>query len=911
MAASNPNVGARGQITLLNAGININSLDKSTGNAWEQNTFFHNGRHKVRPGLGLLGVFSTSLNANKGNATNYGYTSHVGSYYLQTDAGHEQLISLLTVRGRVADFLRDSAGTEVVGNNPVVNTVVLSVYDITTDTRTELLLTNKTAEQCTQGSESINKAYPHGFSNSVRDYQRPLVAMPTSCSFQQLQDVVYITIPGVGVYAYRPISPAAGYKSQRDVKVHNVNGANWQCEGESTAVSKVLPADGPFIESYGYIRPSEFGAPTTTAVLYNRAVYAVGRRLLFSDPDTPTHIIVDNVAMVPSEGEITALQSNSDSLVVFTANQVFIYQPGEPQALLSGGRFIEIARGTGAQSQNHTVNAGGTIIFFDTAGPHYVAGTEVKPLNEGIATWFTDSTAMQNPLSSYKVNSGATTLTNTQPRARIDLISQFSSCNLSWHDYTGTLYANFSDVTLVWRKGSGWSVWLFETDATVPNTVEATRRITKPWLVAGGQEVYAVTGPDTAVFTDGADYRYDNTYSVYQLGRGGGLDNTSCEQEDYRAPTSGWERKNGLAGLSSVYFGRMFPMPKAFRTRNQATLPIDVAFLLPVIVESATSVRDISIRATYNNTDWQILTTGPAGEVDFLLPPERLSTEANYQRGAMDATHQVRLFTGANPDNAGNELRIDFTSVGGTWTLAPQLNIAPKQPVTILYLPLIKTTASTQFDLDIDVTAASITSDAGLVINARAYVWKEAIYYPAQAINDDAAAQAVDWALKSASIHADGDQVKMRGIFTKILSYGTATTRIPANWIYGPLNTSTSSDYRDYAGQRVDWTAIAGNNEITQIDSIRKRMLSTGLNPAISFKTAGNVAKWGTTADATKGNLLIDDPAVNTLATSESVKGESFSTMLFGTIGHAGEHIEVQEAKGEYVVVGGKHRAGR
>ena len=152
----------------------------------------------------------------------------------------------------------------------------------------------------------------------------------------------------------------------------------------------------------------------------------------------------------------------------------------------------------------------------------------------------------------------------------------------------------------------------------------------------------------------------------------------------------------------------------------------------------------------------------------------------------------------------------------------------------------------------------------------------------------------------------------MRGTYTKAMSYGQATERTPANWLYGPLNTVTAADYKDYSGQGVDWlTTPTGISDIAQVESVRARMRILANTGTTALKTGANVAKWGSTADTSKGNLLIDDPAVDTLATSEGVRGESFSTMLHGSLCHPGEYIEIAGSTGAYVVVGGRRRSGR
>jgi hypothetical protein len=63
--------------------------------------------------------------------------------------------------------------------------------------------------------------------------------------------------------------------------------------------------------------------------------------------------------------------------------------------------------------------------------------------------------------------------------------------------------------------------------------------------------------------------------------------------------------------------------------------------------------------------------------------------------------------------------------------------------------------------------------------------------------------------------------------------------------------------------------------------------------------------------DASKGNFLVDDPQVDTIATSDSVRGEQFSIMAFGNMANPGERLYIGSLKGTVQVVGGKRRGGR
>lgn len=913
MASSNPPVGARGTLDLLSAGVNVTSIDKSTGNSWAQNVLYKDGAYQVRPGYGTLARYSTTLNAGRNTSSGQadptpvaGYTSLLAATAITTNQGHEQVLAVLGVRCYSSDYQEDSSGAWADPLGQFLTSVVLSVYDVTTDRRQEYLFLNKTADLVSDNDLSLTQVKPHFQTCRSLDRQSALRATPTSASFVHLNDVTYIVIPDVGVWYYRPVDPVDVNTEGVHQAVQTVNTSHWQSHGEPSALSHMIPANGPFTESYTYFSPSTFPAPTCGAAMGNRIVWAKDRTLYFSDPDAPNHIIANNVYVIPSELPITALQATQDRLVIFTESQVYLYQPSMQDALQSGGRLVEVSVGLGALSQNHTTKFLDSVCFVSQSGVHLITGTEAKDLSEPIASWFQNARQIQNPLSSYKVAAGITTLATAQPRARIDLQSQLRTCNLRWHDFTGTLYVTFDDVTLTWRPNVGWAVHLYET-AAIGTTVGVKQNILHPQVCPSTTRLFLVSGPHATAYVDVTD----NHYLILESGRGQSLDVTSSTQEDRRNPTGNWTQSIILSGTCDFYLGRPIKMPLGWKTAYQTTNQ-DI-YLVPLYISALGDIRQYTFRVNFDNTNWQFL-FNPAGdpsEVDYVLPNNRITSD-NYNRLGMDATHRVMVYDNTGvPSIVGDELRIDWTGVGGTWNMAPSMNNQYGDPSVIIYLPMRRLTNTTVLNMGWSATVAS-ASIAGAPQTGYVYHWDESKSYPQQTLANDALAQPIDWAVKSRQVNADGNQVKMRGVFTRSLSYGQATERAPASWLLGPLNSVTTADYKDYSGQRTDWLSTpAGISEIDKVDSIRARLKPLNLTQPLSLKTGANIAKWGSTSDPSKGNLLIDDPAVDTIATSEGVRGEHFSTMLFGSLCHPGEHVELQSAQGLYVVTGARRRGGR
>jgi len=903
-------IGERNEVELLSDHVDVVGLDKSGGNAWASNVILRDGKYQVRKGFGLLARYGTTF--NNGRTFNpdqtKGYIRTLGSTLVVTNQGHEQILTIGVVKAYTADLAVDSANAWVDKRGRFLNTFVLSVYDATTDRRVEFPFLVKTAETNTINTVRLLDSLPVYQTNKDRDLQRFVPASDSikECSFVNFEGTTYIIIPTVGVWQYRPINPT----KNTDRKVGSVNASQWQPHGEQTALSRMVPANGPFINSYTYYTNTTFQTPSCATVCGNRMVWASDRSIYFSDPDVPNHILAANVYVVPSKQPITAIQSIRDTVVIFCGPQVYLYQPSQSDAFQSGGRLVELSVASGPISQNHTVKMGDGIVFVDTSGVSLLdSGGNVTILTETIAPWFQDG--VPNPSSQYKVANGVTNLAVDQPRLQLDLpTAVLGKTTLAWHDHMGTLFVTFEDFTLMWRQSSGWVVWLYETDS-VPSggPVKATSRIPNPCIVPGNTtRLFLVSGPTNTTYVDVTDGSID----VLEYGRGGYMDLTSTSQEDRREPTGGWVKQSGVTATvpSAFYIGEAIPKPIGWVTDNQTTT--DQTWLLPVFLQSDRLVGQYELRFTFNKNDWKFLLDGAqVGSIDFVTPNDRLPSEPGYQRGAMDATHQVRVHQGGAPSNTGNEVRISFdgfTTVG--WDTNPSINAAFNAPGLLLYLPIQRNGATTSvLDHGVTVSTAQVVEPGPVAHDADAYVWQQSHSYPEQSLDGDVAAQPIDWAIQTKE-YQTGAQSKYRGAYMRILSYGEATDRDTI--IYGPLNMASSTDYRAWSGQRNDWADTpAGIQEVVDVTSIRERMKQLNLTTPVSYKTGNNIAKWGDSGNGTKGNLLIDDPAVNTIATSEGVRGESFTTLVHGSLAHPGEHVEVGSLRAEYIIVGGRRRTGR
>ena len=174
----------------------------------------------------------------------------------------------------------------------------------------------------------------------------------------------------------------------------------------------------------------------------------------------------------------------------------------------------------------------------------------------------------------------------------------------------------------------------------------------------------------------------------------------------------------------------------------------------------------------------------------------------------------------------------------------------------------------------------------------------------------EAKEQGVDWAVKSATLETGGNVFKLRGVFMRAMHLGNADTRLVPAWPYGMLNTATSTDYRDWSAQAIDFTSMPpGNSKDSVLPTCRLQATSTATELSIpKFATGTSAPKWGDVGQPAQGNLLIGDAPVDTLATSDGSAGTIGSVMAHGTSLNPGEQTRLGGMEAAIRVVGGHRR---
>tara|TARA_A100001391_G_scaffold183560_1_gene150855 strand:- start:208 stop:741 length:534 start_codon:yes stop_codon:yes gene_type:complete len=175
----------------------------------------------------------------------------------------------------------------------------------------------------------------------------------------------------------------------------------------------------------------------------------------------------------------------------------------------------------------------------------------------------------------------------------------------------------------------------------------------------------------------------------------------------------------------------------------------------------------------------------------------------------------------------------------------------------------------------------------------------------------------VDWAYKTKQVNLNGQTMtKARGLYVRMSSRGPgdASSNLVPNFLFGLFNTLLGCDEKGWVSQVVDYDGVDNVNaealdKIAKKNSIRTRVRNSGQMVNKVFNQPG--VTYGSNAGATDGNYLIDDQAVSVIATSDSVKGFTFSYMMFGHIQNKAQSVRIEDAKATVRPAGSRRRTGR
>ncbi len=416
---------------------------------------------------------------------------------------------------------------------------------------------------------------------------------------------------------------------------------------------------------------------------------------------------------------------------------------------------------------------------------------------------------------------------------------------------------------------------------------------------------------------------------------------TDADLEDQRAPIGGYVEiiKTGEAVKPAAFLiGQPTIMPVGFKPSNTAgtllaaetveTIWYPVMLANCTTSDVATPPEFFALEFDIDPTRWEpIVVPGGTNRLAAQFPVERLQSvgavgPTGYGTAAtMDANHQLKYTPPAAPGNSGT-ISASWTGTGGAWSTAPYMNLGPIGPSTLFWLGFrfLGTpgqNAATAFWPLAFVSGAFASvgvaddPDPAHAKAASIYFWQSGKYLVE---NEHLATkvQAVDWVVKTPELEVGGFQFRVCGDFLTVMHLGSGADKVCPGWIYGALNTLTSTDMRDYSAQAIDFALpVPGNTEQRSISPFPR--LQAAANAALVLKTFRKLTdttgpKWGSVSDSSKGNLLIDDAAVDTLAAQDGSQGMRASVMVHGTMNSDGDGLRLARIETQIAQIGQRRR---
>lgn len=930
------------EVEILREGI---KYDRPSKGSFALNMLRRYGAWEVRQGFGQLTQFDCRLTNNvTGAAVEWGYQKHLGSHTVHTDFGHDQIVSVF--RARVLT-------SEVKGYTCQDTSIyVVSIYDVTTGERWEEPLYRHTSE----GGLTRDDMYMRrGQYESNRDFDLQawiFAGGDETFSFVEVRDIVYFGSPNTELYGYSPCT-------FRGNRLRHVSGAHeWKWAppySESSLIWRVKPSPGAFPEVYNYRTKSGVPSPLALTSWGSRLVVAGNdREVFFSQRDRPTVFIDEDIILVPTEKKITALASMGQSIYIFTETETFMYQPsasGQTPLASMGMEPVRISDSIGCISQACVTKKDNAAVWLSKQGVHVSGGgLDIQTISGPIAPLFTDfiTDPATTFFSTVTAQTGVVNLSLPQRNSVITLNTD--GAHVTYSELLDAALVTLPEerVSLCFAEDQ-WSVWSYESNTV--SSVGAAQNILAPWLTAIGKRLFVVGSRDTQVLTDAAIYGGNSgtvdddatSQSAYILeyGRGGAIDR-SIDDEDHRTVAGKYiSHLENVPSPSWLVMGEWLPVEQKYKfpgttpaTPNGVSAPNAPGrtVLVPLyLVPNARFDRDpitevitkVEIYFRFDNTNWSPVfeAVAPSSNINIILPPERLASATGWTAGAGLARCET---TAGVADDDGNVIHLIWDGAAATHQGTPVLNVVPDRLNPIAYIPMHTLAASTR-----DVSGMGImkhganpwcllsdaTSPTKNTYQSSALVWREWRLYNVR--KEDSVAQPVDWAYMSEDVALPDDtRIKARGLSVRLLSHDQGFD-VTGNWTQGIFNTMMAADLKTWTAQPVDYV---GGTTFTSPVSITTNLYPTALTEgtirgriraaAMQKATFLTYAAYGNPAVTTfeAKNCLVGDEQVDEITTSDSVKGTSVATMLFGFMRNPAERLKLESVKLLYRVVGANRR---
>ena len=834
---------------------------------WVQNMWRPKGspNWQTRPGFGQMAQLDTTLRA--GIATEWGMKKHLGSHLVKTKWGTEQIVSVFLIAART--------GTDTIDPTSRWGTYYsVSIFDTNTSNHYEQVLFRHTSENKTAAFGKFNNPrmynwYGNYETNETYDNQSFLYGVDAPFYFTLYQNNLFFGNRFTGMLCYQP----SDIRESRDQTVDSTQRVHWsKGYSEDCLVTRVVPVDGTAVDAFDYLSEQDFPAPVAITALGTRLVVASEDRLIFSDEKLPNSFIDANQVVVPSQNPVTAIAEVGINLLVFTKSEMMLYQPSQG-ALARSGRFTTVSRTVGCSSARSVTSVGGAVFWADTNGVYSTGnGLQFEELSIPINEFFKGGITC--PLNNYLTASGVSNVAATNQPRTLYRQADTDEVSIAYSQENESLFISYPGSNALWCfNQDAWSLWPVESMVAETGgaaVVGVQQNITDPYILTGTRDVFLVGSVEVGSFTSAttrAETVYSSSYYLMQLGRGGALDR-SILNEDQRLVYGEYKKRLSAATSDArLYFGR--PVYDA----------ITEAYLVPLEIvpdySAASFPRGVNIVFNYDATRW---TAGAA----LVYPPERVNIGALITYTVTPATGTISIVYTTPPFGA-------------------YLNMADKQRNPFVYLPMTPVSSSqTLLDYGFDFSGAGslATLTSPVTTNMSVYVWNQH-YGPLHANND--VTQPVDWAYKSAQIGIDNaSHVKARGIFARMVSHGAGISPLSPNWLWGVYNTLLGADWKGWTSQVIDFSS--GIVKVADKFTLRTRYKDSATS-TMEYRRFNATPKYG--------EYLVDDEEHDSIATSDSVKGDYLSYMMFGFMRDRAEKVEIASAKAVVRKGGTRRRTGR
>ena len=918
-------------------------------------------------------TLKTGTNSKTWNNKNVGATQHLGTHYVKTAFGNEQFLTLTKTDCYTANIRTDNnyaagdvshEGTPwnngLVGSGDFIRTYTLHIYDKTLDKSWEEVIYKKSSQQIPEDLLKLNKVYPHY--QTIEDDLRGIDNTRYISADDDADEVAFFTdignsvvfgAQGLGLHIYNPV-----VFNERQDTAHNrfYDWNTYEGKGEASYVIPFKLTNLSSLDGFDYFLEGEIQNISAISLFRNRLAIAAGKRIYFTNEFSEdklfafTAIQTDNFVEIDAPEPIVAIKGFKQFLWVFTENNTYIYNSPNPDTnvgQLSGGVFVNLSTTTGCLNNRSLVETQNSFIWCDKNGVYATSGTATfQKISDRIDPFFRDF--ITNPLTNFFTLSGRSDDTLPQPRMVYDFAEreQRRGVKLDYNPNTFEVFMSipYYGITWVFKEGN-WFIWSFESvrdPLRAATDVAKTENLQNTEIVVGGATTYVVGCFDDKLVqnqtyiqgyrTDGTECIYDGTYKVSsyylcELGRGGAADRSvgsatykgSGTNEDTRFRSGEWvadqsntgEEITDLGSTKGVWFFGKPVRRNPFRTTdfpaNDGFDAAEPVYLVPVYYKLPADIKpdtidELSLRVYYDNSKWKPLIETNINATPAIIFEEGVAASLFY--GTNNAA-QIRVLDQANnPDPDGIKIDLDWNRA-----LIPPGNttFGDINGFTFQRFQPIENTAFFYYSLnEMPETRRSDRVTTGL---------------NTQELNPK---QPVDWVVSGENIGIDGIGktgtivLKARGLYLQLISTGAGSST------YSLMSILLGSDWKLWSSQIVDYLGPQQNNEGKNISNdfetngvLRKRFQPslTGDITERTFRSGAQTADSAATYDnspAQVGNYLTDERELDTIAVSDSVKGENLHYVLYGHSYDKATELQMKSAKAVVKAASqGRRRKGR